>query len=498
MIKIYAMKKYSLLVLLLVISFAVLAQNGTKLIGYDAKTIGRGGTSVGVFDAGSLIMSNPAGLSFIHKRGLDISFALMTPKTHFTNDINNADGKQNYFPLGAISYVGKQQKKLTYGFGVFTQGGMGADFQLNHSLYKDGNGNFVPQSYHSKFAVMHAGVAASWKLSDILSVGATASLVYGQVAFQMPMSMSPVMLKGVVDPTSGYTYGDMFSGVLGYNELVASAEMKGLTAWQFNGRIGVAFKPTDRFSFGVNYILPVTMRFKKGTANMDMKYQMNDAFGKVVAGIIIQHPEFTPVQAQQAAMDQFNQMGIDLTRGAADVYGVKATFGLPQSVSGGVSYKPGNKLLLSADVEWTDWSHAFDQMDLAMTAGTNPNINKMMGTTGDFSMAFPLEWKNTVVIRTGVEYIACSLLTVRAGYVYGNNPVPAETVFPVFPAIVRHHYTLGSAINVGKNTTINLAYEHAYKSRQQASVISHVGSQYNNSTSTLWNDIFHASFTWNW
>jgi long-chain fatty acid transport protein len=491
------MKKYLLVTSLLIISCTLLAQNGTKLVGYDAKTIGRGGTSVGVFDAGALMMTNPAGLSFMQKRGLDLSFSVMAPKTHFTNAINNAGGKRNLFPLAAISYVGKQKKQFTYAVGVFTQGGMGADFNLNHELYKDQSGNFIPQPYHSKFAVMHAGAAASWKITDVISIGVTGTAVYGQVEFQMPMSMSPAMLKGIVDPTSGYTYGNMFTG-LGYNELVASAEMKNLTAWQVNGRIGIAFKPTDNFSLGLNYSLPVTMHFKKGTADMDMNYQMNDAFGKVVTGIMAQHPEFTSAQAQQAAMDQFSQMGIDLTKGAADVYGAQATFSLPQSLAGGFSVKANKKVLLSAEIEWTDWSHAFDQMDLEMSTGTNLNINKMMGTNGDFAMAFPLSWKNTVVIRTGAEYDVCSRLTLRAGYVYGSNPVPAETVFPVFPAIVEHHYTLGSTVKFIKGTAVNLAYEHAYRNSQQASVVSQVGAQYNSSISTLWNDIFHVSFTWNW
>jgi long-chain fatty acid transport protein len=421
----------------------------------------------------------------------------MTPKTHFTNNINNADGKRNLFPLGAISYVGKPHKQLTYAVGVFTQGGMGADFNLNHNLYKDNNGNFIPQPYHSNFAVMHAGAAASWKITDVISIGATATLVYGQVDLSMPMSMSPTMLKGIVDPSLGYTYGNVFAG-LGYNELVASAEMRNLTAWQVNGKIGIAFKPSENFSFGLNYTLPVTMHFKRGTAEMDMNSQMNDAFAKVVAGILVQHPDFTADQAQQAAMDQFSQMGIDLTKGAADVYGTKATFGLPQSFAGGFSVKAVEKLVLSADVEWTDWSHAFDQMDLEMVTGTNPNINKMMGTTGDFNMAFPLEWKNTVVIRTGAEYEFFPSLILRVGYVYGNNPVPAETVFPLFPAIVEHHYTLGSTVKLSKGTALNIAYEHAYRNTQQASTVSHVGFQYDNSKSTLWNDIFHVSFSWNW
>lgn len=494
-------KQYIMPALLwMLVTLGANAQNGTRLIGFDAVTSGRGGTSTGFFDNPTLMMNNPAGLSFLPSSQADLSLSLMAPRVYFTNDLNNTYGKDNLFPLGCVSYAKKYSDKITVGVGVFTQGGMGADLALNHPLYTDQSGNYIKQPYHSKFAVMQGGASFAYKLAKDFSIGIIADLVYAQVEFQMPMAMPPSMMAGDI-AGKGMIYGDLFAappaaGGLGYSEVVASANLQNLTSLGFNGKIGVAYKPSEKFSFGINYSLPVNLTYKKGTASMDMGYQMNNAMGKVMAGIQQQYPGTTQQQAMEMAMDMFTQMGIDLTKGVADKYDATAKFGLPQSVAAGVFYAPVKKLRLAADAEWINWAKAFDQMDISLTKGTNTNISKMMGTSGSISMAFPMLWKNTVVIRTGVEYDIVPAVVLRGGYVYGSNPVPSSTVFPVFPAIVKHHVTMGGTYKVSKSLRLNAAYEHAFRTDQRAAVKSIVADEYNNSMSSLENNIFHLSVSW--
>jgi len=486
--------------LMMLVTVTTNAQNGTRLIGFDAVTSGRGGTSTGFFDNPTLMMNNPAGLSFLKSSQADLSISLMAPTVHFTNTLNNTYGKDNLFPLGCLSYAKKYSDKITIGVGVFTQGGMGADLDLNHQVYMDANGNYIKQPYHSKFAVMQGGGSIAYKLSKDISIGITADLVYGQVEFQMPMAMPPAMMQGEI-VGKGMTFGDLFaapaaSGGLGYSEVVASANLQNLTSLGFNGKIGVAYKPSEQFSFGINYSLPINLTYKNGTAAMDMSYQMNNAMGKVMAGIMQQYPGTTQQQAQQMAMGMFTQMGIDLTKGVADKYDATAKFGLPQSVAAGLFFAPAKKLRLALDAEWINWAKAFDKMDISLTNGTNVNISTMMGTNGSIAMAFPMLWKNTVVIRTGAEYDVVSKVVIRGGYVYGSNPVPATTVFPVFPAVVKHHITLGGSYKMSKSLVLNAAYEHAFNNDVTAAAKSYVAGEYNNSISSLSNNIFHMSVSW--
>lgn len=495
------MKKSLISAMSILFLTGALAQNGTRLIGFDAVTSGRGGTATGFFDNPSLMMNNPAGLSFLKSSQLDLSISAMAPRLRFKNSINNTSGKDNIFPLGCLSYIKVASPRITYGFGIFTQGGMGADFNLNHTLYRDATGNYVQQPYHSKFAVMQGGGSVSYKLSNQFSTGVTANLVYGQVEFQMPMAMPPSMMKGIINSQTGFTFGDMFSkspeaGGLGYSEVVASSNLKSLTSVGFNGKIGIAFKPNEKFSAGINYTLPVNLTYKKGTAEMNMTYQMNDAFGKVVAGIMQQNPGMTLEEAQHQAMTMFSQLGIDLSKGATDNYAARAEFGLPQSLSVGIFVSPGKKIKLALDAEWINWKKAFNQMDISLSGGTNPNISRMLGTEGSFGMLFPMYWKNTIVIRTGAEFVASKKVTFRGGYVYGSNPVPSSTLFPVFPAIVKHHITAGSSVKLTRSFIINAAYEYAFKNKETAAAKSLVANEYNNSTSGLSNNIFHFSMSW--
>jgi long-chain fatty acid transport protein len=494
-------KLFSLTVLIALSMSGLWAQNGTRLIGFDALTTGRGGTVTGYFDNPSLIMNNPAGLSFLKNSQTDLSFSLMAPRVHFQNDLNNTYGKNNLFPLGCLSYAQKGKDKIAFGFGLFTQGGMGADFNLNHALYKDETGNYMPQPYHSKFAVMQGGASIAYKITDQFSVGLTADVVYAQVEFKMPMAMPPTMMKGVVDPQTGLTFGDLFAapntmGGFGYDEVVASADMSGLKAFGFNGKVGLAYQPNNKLSVGLNYSSPINLTYKKGTAAMDMTYQMNNAFGRLMGMILQQNPDMSMQDAQAAAMNMFAGLGIDLTKGAKDVYTAKASFGLPQSVAAGISYAASKKLRLAFDAEWINWANAFDQMNITLTNGTNPNINKMMGSAGSLTMAFPLNWKNTIVLRTGAELAASSKLTLRAGYVYGSNPVPSTTVFPVFPAVVKHHVTAGASVKLSRSFRLNAAYEYAFRSNQKATANSYIAKEYNNSISSLENHIFHVSLSW--
>jgi len=493
-------------ILILLVSLLVLteaySQNGTRLIGFDAKTTGRGGVSTGFFDNTSLLMTNPAGISFLKENMLEADFSMMIPKLKFTNTINDAEGNSATYPLPSlgVTYTPKKSK-LTIGLGFFTNGGMGSDFKLNHQLFKDAAGNYVQQEYYSKFAVMQGGPSLSYKFSKNFSVGFSAHMYYSMMDFRMPYSLSPNELKGVVNPQTGMTFGQMFSapqsqGGLGYSEVTAYANMSDLTAFGFGGKIGLAYKVNDMFSLGLSYTLPVDLTYKNGKADMDMTYQMNDAFGRVVMGYMTNYPGITQQQAMDSAMTAFTQMGIDLSLGAKATYDLENKLSMPQQISFGFSYAPNKKFRFGMDFEWLNWKKAFEKMEMSMSGGQNANINRMLGNTGSFSLNFPLEWKDTYVIHAGGEYGFSKLFTFRAGFTYGTNPVPESTVFPVFPAIVENHIMAGGTFNLNKKFAVNIVYEMALNKQLTATNPSTVANEYNGSTSQLETMLFHLSIDW--
>jgi len=479
------------------------ATDGTRMMGFDAKSIGRGGAGIGLFNGTSVMMTNPAGLSFMTGPSLDIGLGLLVPGLQFSNAINNdVKGKTNYFPLPEVAYASRSDAgSLSWGVGAFTQGGMGADFTLNHNLFRTASGAYDPQQYHSKVAVMEGGVSAAYRVSPDFSVGATAHLVYSQMEFSMPYSLSPSVMKGVVNPATGMTFGDMFSapqamGGFGYTEVTAAAVMNGLTAYGFSGKIGLAWKASDQVTLGVTYTSPTTLTYKGGAANMDMTAQLNNAFGLAVQGYMAQNPTATQQQAQQAVMAQFTGLGIDLSKGVVASYGLQLKLTFPQSFGVGIGYRASDRLRLGLDAEWINWKNAFDKMSLSLSGGTNANVNRMLGNSGSFSLDFPLDWKDSYCVRAGAEFDVTAPLTLRLGYAYGTNPVPESTVFPVFPAVTENHLTAGVTYRILGPLSVNIAYELVFNKSETASAQSLLAREYNNSVSQLSENVFHLSVTW--
>lgn len=514
------MRKLTLFIIFLVATATAMAQNGTRLIGFEASSMGRAGTTIGVFDSYELMMTNPAGISFLENSSVNVDFSIMSPKVHFQNDLNDADGDKNLFPLPSAGYVNKSKNKdckFTWGIGLFTQGGMGADFTLSNELYRaqsyalntENNtfypvkGSYDPQSYHSKFAVMQAGPSFAYKISDKFSAGISIHAVYSSMEFSMPFGMDPLtVMKGVVNPENGMTFGDIFAAPpasrgFGYSEVIASADMSDLSVISWGGKIGLAYKASDKLSFGLNYTMPTKLNYKKGKATMDMSKQFEDAFGRAIMGFY-QTPgmEGAPLDtAMKYVGMNFGQMGIDLSKGVAADYDLEVGMKLPMSIGYGMSYQATEKLKVALDAEWVNWAKAFDKMEIKLTNGTSVNVNKMIGSP-DFNIDFPLKWKNTFIVKVGGEYDITKQFTMRLGYAYGGNPVPETTVFPAFPAVVIHHVTIGGSYNLNDKIKLSAAIESALNNKVTASDPSEVQTEFDGSSSQLSTILGHISLHW--
>jgi long-chain fatty acid transport protein len=296
------------------------------------------------------------------------------------------------------------------------------------------------------------------------------------------------------------TFGDMFAapppGGFGYTELTAGAAMKELTAFGFGGKIGLAWKVNERVSFGLSYTSPTTLTYTGGTARMDMTAQLNDAFGRAVEGLLMQNPGMTPEEAQMQVMQMFTNLGVDLSLGAIDNYDLEVKLKLPQSIGFGAAFNFYDNVRVAMDVEWINWQNAFTTMSLSMSGGTNPNINRLLGSSGDLSLEFPLQWRDAFMARLGVEVDVTSGFTLRAGGAFGTNPVPSTTLFAVFPAIVENHVTLGASVKVFAPLTLHAALEHAFNNPEKAAATSLIAREYDNSINQLKENVIHVSLTW--
>ncbi len=479
--------------------------NGYLLNCFCARSFARGGTVVAIPDNGAVLLANPAGLAFLPGRSVGLGFGVLMPKVKFQNAANQVTGAdQKYYPMPFSGYVDSMpESRWAWGFGFNVVGGMGTDYMLNHDLFRDQAGELVPQEYYSNFGYMRVGPGVAYQLKDNFSVGAGVQLYYGMLDFRMPFTIDPVTnLNGVANPATGATFGQLFAappeqGGFGYQEVTAYAAMNDLTGLGFGGNIGALWKVNDKLSLGLAYTTPSTIYFS-GDATMDMGAQLNHAFGQAVQGVMMQDPTLTAEQAQAAVMQMFGGMGIDMSQGVATTFSdTEADFDVPQKLALGIGLKPTSKWTFGLDVEWIDWSAAFDNLPLKFNDGDNANINLMLNNDvadGSFAYEFPLEWKDSFNFKMGADYKVTPKTSLRAGFIHGKNPVPANSVFAIFPAVVENHMTLGVGHMFGR-FMFDFAYIHAFNKKQNAVATGHLlGAEYNGSVNQLSENLIMTTF----
>ena len=99
--------------------------------------------------------------------------------------------------------------------------------------------------------------------------------------------------------------------------------------------------------------------------------------------------------------------------------------------------------MLAADIKRLKWSDSMKDFRLAMNMGG-----------GWMEGAMPQNWKDQTVVMLGVQYMLLPNLALRAGINHADNPVPDNTLNPLFPATIRTHYTLGVGWNMGGGHTL--------------------------------------------
>lgn len=134
-------------------------------------------------------------------------------------------------------------------------------------------------------------------------------------------------------------------------------------------------------------------------------------------------------------------------------------FTWPAQFGAGIQVRPVNRWMAAADVRRYLWSAAMERIEVR---GTNPD--KATPVTAPL-MPFVFNWKDVWAVSVGSEYRASSAVTLRAGFNFGQNPVPDATLNPLFPAITEKHATLGGGYTWAGNT-VNLAVERAFERSQ--------------------------------
>jgi long-chain fatty acid transport protein len=347
------------------------ATNGMRMIGFGASQVSVGGVSAALpLDAASVI-TNPAGITELGGR-LDFGASYFKPSVSYhaqevpglpqpgmaVASTATFDSQRGASPVPAFGLVLPLGDGLAFGIGAYGIAGMGVDYAQN--LY----GGVT----YSSYSQMRFAPGFAWKISDLISVGATLNLMYADMGY-----FAAEGLMQVPHPNS--------------------------SAFGIGGTVGVRVTPLPFLAFGAAY--ETKSWFQDFHYNVPAHQPIDPTTGRPAT-----NPDGSPI-VLPAGQDtiQFNQ---------------------PDVVTVGVAVKPLDALTVAADVEWIHWTTSNGQnyplytSDVATTGAMPWNLN--WSDQWVFKVGAQYRVIDPLVLRAGYNYGKSPLDPSRA---FENIAFPA-------------------------------------------------------------------------
>jgi long-subunit fatty acid transport protein len=461
---------------------SALATNGASPTSSGGRAAGRGGADAAVADDATAVNTNPAGLAFIDGQRFDQTFAAFAPQLRWTNPTGTFKSKtpppgvilgaafgvaidldepwklgealtfseETYSETLPRTQPGYEGYGLKFGFGVFPLSGSLVDFEARSPFFSQQD-----QGWEADSKEVAVAVSVAWRPVHWIAFGISPEFVYSQLEFDQPATQPKAVLQGHPTGRSGATYADA-APFLGVTDIEGYSDVDNARTYGGRAKIGMLAIPaqweTGQFSIGLTYTTQTLKQDFLGTAFVDFNEQIRkvDPNGTLLKPAIAS--ETGVPENQQSYAGRFNARISPLN--------------LPQQVDFGLALAQSLGqvgILVAVDVRWINWSSTWKSLDLRLTEGESPELNELTGDdSGKISVVFPLDWRDQVVFAGGIAISPIDFLTLRAGYNYGRNPVPSNTVQPTTPAILEHHVSIGAGIQV-RRLEISLAWEHAFE-----------------------------------
>jgi long-chain fatty acid transport protein len=256
----------------------------------------------------------------------------------------------------------------------------------------------VGSSVKSQYNSSVPQVFITYQTSERLTIGFGAYVPYAGGGVEWSEGQLPIpLLKsylGVVSltPTLSYQVNEKLSLGLNINfyrsvfEVDTVAESLGAMKTEESGSslsagFGLMYKPTERVSFGMSV---------RGPAKMTLT-------GKTT--ISVEVPGLGDVAFDLDSETRFN---------------------LPWDIEVGFSYKFSEKFLLTTSAQYTMWS-TMNTLDK-----TIKNVPREDFSTYDIQQSEPMNFKDILIVRAGMEYLISGGLALRAGLGLDRAATPAE------------------------------------------------------------------------
>lgn len=468
--------------------------NGFVMHCLSARAAGQGCVTRARDDVPTDLFRDPASIAWIRQPTLEANLAAFAPRLTFRNDANAAtiNGANHAYPLASVAYVGrKPTPRVSWALGMEPIGGFGSDFKLQHALLG------AEQDYESFFAAAKMGPAFAFEVAPGVTIGASAYATYAQIRyFRMPFTMPPQAAAGLaplmqLDPH----YPALFAGL---TELTAYGNSTGFGGWGAGASVGAAWRLGDLARVSASWSPRSKISLKGASATIDMTRQFEAMYGMMVQERVQNHG-MNPTDAQAYVASSLGAAGMNLALGTKGTYDAATELSEPQTAGVGFNVNASPRWNIALEGVWMNWSAAESVMPFILTNGSNPNVNILVNANpanGNFTYPFPLRWNDSWTGKAGVAFKATETTTLRAGYLYGTNPVPDNTVFIAFPAISSQALTVGAGFAL-LGFPLEMSFVHAMDAQLTGAASGHLlGMEYQRSVTTMQQNVFTLGGVW--
>lgn len=404
---------------------------------------GMAGAFRAVADDWSAAFWNPAGLVHLPASQVAITGTAILPDLTVTpNELHGYattpvyQSRQSIVFPGLAGFARAGDGRVAYGLGVFSPFGLSTRWDL-YNLPAGYNDDVAYPEFDSEsdFKVIDLHPTVAYGVNDALAVGAGLSLTYTDVSLHQVrlqtnglQAQNPAFTPLIVAP---------------YEYLPIDVNVSG-TGFGYGGNFGAMWNATDKLRVGASLRFYSELSVR-GTGTLVAYFPDSPAQAAEFAGVM--HDLITAGQATTADSAQV----VSYWGGAVvpAQYALSTKIPLPLNFGGGVAYQVSPKLLVAADVDWTQQSR-FDEITLQMRrVGGAPSV---LGDALD--TVIHENWMDVVRFSFGARYALGHVLgfngVVTGGYYHDPTPIPDATLTPLIPdGSTRNVLQLGGSLGKG-------------------------------------------------
>ena len=422
---------------------AAWSTNGMNMEGYGPIATAMGGAGFAYDNGTAAMMNNPATLGLMPSGDrLDIFFGFLGPDVEAEAGGMEAQSDGTAYAMPAAGWV-RKNNGLSYGIGVYGQGGMGTEYDGSSFLGNPALATYGVQSNldnRTELSVGRVILPLAYEVNERLVIGGSLDFVWA--GLDLKMAINEAQFNDLVGTNNaGTASGSLitaYQGIAGmvnefhygYFDFSNGNDFTGQArGYGYAGKLGAVFRVSERLSLGATYHSETRLSDLK-TSGADVTFGVDMGAG----------PMAIPVSGEIKVRD----------------------FQWPEIYGIGAAWQATDDWFFAGDIKRIEWADSMDSFDMSFSAdATQADMNAAAFAGQSMDVSLFQRWDDQVVYQFGAAWRWSPKLTLRAGANLADNPVPNTYLNALFPAIVEEHYTAGFGYAFNRTQSMDFSLQYA-------------------------------------